>query len=300
MLKSILVVTLIVNHLAAVEGPYTRELGYTAVHRGTVPAAQASLWGAGNLRDHAFVVLEPASGKPVYLRFIEDPAASPPAAGTTWGWNAIENVVEDPDALARQFAGTAFKVINPPRNLWNAPDAPRAMQVLGPAQELLYFTRVIPSGMDIPISPAASPVDRVFIMVVGGPSMTALQAFYRDRLGLPVTRASEWPITTLSRALDLPLDTKYPLALAPLPREFQVELDQYPAQAVARPVPAGSAPAGIAMVSFIVDKLDDVRADWRAPPRPIAEFPYSGRKAGVTVGPAGEWLELVEGSLPAR
>ncbi|MCE7901291.1 MAG: hypothetical protein DYH20_01225 [Gammaproteobacteria bacterium PRO9] len=271
MLKSILVVTLIVNHLAAVEGPYTRELGYTAVHRGTVPAAQASLWGAGNLRDHAFVVLEPASGKPVYLRFIEDPAASPPAAGTTWGWNAIENVVEDPDALARQFAGTAFKVI-----------------------------RVIPSGMDIPISPAASPVDRVFIMVVGGPSMTALQAFYRDRLGLPVTRASEWPITTLSRALDLPLDTKYPLALAPLPREFQVELDQYPAQAVARPVPAGSAPAGIAMVSFIVDKLDDVRADWRAPPRPIAEFPYSGRKAGVTVGPAGEWLELVEGSLPAR
>lgn len=299
MLKSILVVTLIVNHLAAVEGPYTRELGYTAVHRGTVPERQASLWNAGKLRDHPFVILEPASRKPVYLRFIEDPAATPPPAGATWGWNAIESVVQDPDALERRLAGTAFHVINPPRDLWKAADAPRAMQALGPAGELLYFTRVIPSGMNTPISAATTPVDRVFIMVVGGPSMATLQGFYRNQMGLPVTQPGEWPITTLSKLLSLPPDTRYPLALAPLPREFQVELDQYPPQAGARAVPAGSMPAGIAMVSFIVEKLDEVQADWRAPPRHIAEFPYSGRKAAVTVGPAGEWLELIEESLAA-
>ena len=40
------------------------------------------------------------------------------------------------------------------------------MQAIGPAREFLYFTRVIPSGFPIPMMPAATPVDRVFIMVV--------------------------------------------------------------------------------------------------------------------------------------
>ncbi|MEZ5566380.1 MAG: hypothetical protein R3F24_13160 [Gammaproteobacteria bacterium] len=294
MLKTIVAVTLIVNHLAAIEGPYTQELGYSAVHRGVVPAEQSSLWGADELRGHPFVILQPASGKPVYLRFVEDVTAKTPAAGTTWGWNAIENVVEDPDALVRQFKDSAFEVVGPPKDLWQAPNAPRAMQALGPAGELLYFTRVIPSGMNIPISAAATPVDRVFIMVVGGPSMPAMQDYYRNQLGLPVTSASNWQIGVLSNALKLPSETKYALALAPMPSEFQIELDEYPTPATARTVPTGSAPPGIAMVTFGVDDLDDFKLPWRAPPRQIAEFPYSGRKAAVTVGPAGEWLELVE------
>ncbi len=74
-------------------------------------------------------------------------------------------------------------MIGPPRDLWPAPDAPRAMQAFGPAGELLYFTRVIPSAFKIPMTPASSPVDRVFIMVVGGPSMTVMQDWYRECTG---------------------------------------------------------------------------------------------------------------------
>jgi len=211
------------------------------------------------------------------------------------------------------------------------------MQAIGPAGELLYFTRVpVPMLAGIPMSPAAAPVDRIFIMVLGGPSLPELRDYYGSRLGLPVGETARWQITTLSRALGLPLDTVYPLAVAPLPRDFLVELDEYPAVAAPRPVRAGALPrglpldtvyplavaplprdflveldeypavaaprpvragalpGGIAMVTFGVADLDRLALDWRAPPSRIAEFPYSGQRAAATVGPAGEWLELVE------
>jgi len=299
-LKYIATVTLLVNHIASVEAPYRDELGYQPVHRGVISAEQAALWSAPNMAGRPFVIMQPAGGRPVYLRFIEDPAATPPGAGTTFGWNAIENLVQDPDALVRQFAGTAFNVVGPPKDLWQAPGAPRAMQAIGPAREFLYFTRVIPSGFPIPMMPAATPVDRVFIMVVGGPSMEALQDFYGKRLGLALGKVSEWSITVLSLALGLPVETTYPLSVASMAKDFLVELDEYPAPAAPRPVRAGSLPAGPAMVSFGVEDLDDYRLKWRAPPARIAEFPYNGQEAAVTVGPAGEWVELVEiAGLPA-
>jgi catechol 2,3-dioxygenase-like lactoylglutathione lyase family enzyme len=294
MLKSIAIVTLLVTQLAAVEGPYRDELGYRPVHRGVVSSEQAALWAAPALAGHSFVILQPASGRPVVIRIIENPAAEMPEAGTTHGWNAIESVVQDPDALARQLEGSALRVVGPPKDLWDAPDAPRAMQAIGPAREFLYFTRVIPSGMSIPVSAAERPVDRVFIMVVGGPSMQALQDFYGRRLGLAVGDVSNWQIGVLSRALGLPAETTYPLAVAALPKEFLVELDEYPAQARPRSLPGGSLPPGPAMVTFAVAELDDFQLSWRSPPARIAEFPYSGQEAGVTVGPAGEWVELME------
>ncbi|MSR09742.1 MAG: hypothetical protein EXR82_09535 [Gammaproteobacteria bacterium] len=294
MLKYIATVTLLVNQLASVETPYRDELGYQAVHRGVISGEQAALWSAPDMQGRPFVIMQPAGGRPVYLRFIEDPSATLPVAGTTYGWNATEILVQDTDALARKLEGTAFSVVGPPKDLWQAPGAPRAMQATGPAQEFLYFTRVIPSGFPIPMMPAAAPVDRVFIMVVGGPSMSALQDFYGKTLGLPVGEASPWQIAVLSKALGLPPETTYPLAVAPMPKDFLVELDEYPAPAKPRPLRKGSLPAGPAMVSFGVEDLADFKLNWRAQPTRIAEFPYSGQEAAVVVGPAGEWVELVE------
>ncbi len=226
MLRYIAVVTLVVNQLSAVEEPYRLHLNYTAMHRGTVSAEQAALWAAPAMTGKPFVILGPASGEPVYLRFIEDHAAVIPAPGTSFGWNAAELLVTDPDRLAAELEGSAFRVIGEPRDLWAAPDAPRAMQAYGPAGELLYFTRVIPAAFRIPMRQASSPVDRVFIMVVGGPSMATMQNWYRDALGLKPGAASAWQINTLSQALKLPPETRYQLASAPMPREFEIELDE--------------------------------------------------------------------------
>jgi hypothetical protein len=301
MLKSIMVVTLLVPQLGAVENAYRQALEYQPIHRGTVSVEQAQLWETPALRGRPFVMLGPPSGRPVYLRFIEaEPAAPPaPAAGTTHGWNAVELLVQDPDALAGRLPAP-FQVVGQPRNLWAAPDAPRAMQALGPAGELLYFTRVIPSAFREPMRPAESPVDRVFIVVVGGPSMPALRSFYGATLGLPVGPAAPFPITTLSRALGLPGSTTYPLATAPLPRDFLIELDEYPAAARPRATAPGSLPPGVAMVSFGTTDLGAISAAWRTPPARLAEFPYSGQLAGVTIGPAGEWVEVIElAGIPA-
>ena len=203
MLKSIAIVTILVNQLAPVESAYKEHLDYAPVHRGQVSSQQAALWNAPAAAGSKFVILQPASRKPVYLRFVAMPGGTGPTPGLTHGWNATELLALDPDAIEAGFAGTPFEVIGPSRPLWNAPNAPRAMQAIGPANELLYFTRIIPEGFPSPMSPASTPVDRVFIMVVGGPSMEALQEFYRG-LGLEVSKAQPFRISTLSRAHGLP------------------------------------------------------------------------------------------------
>jgi hypothetical protein len=55
------------------------------------------------------------------------------------------------------------------------------------------------------------------------------------------------------------------------------------------------------MVTFGVSELDGFQLNWRAPPDRIQEFPYNGQLAAAAVGPAGEWVELVEiAGLPAQ
>ena len=54
------------------------------------------------------------------------------------------------------------------------------------------------------------------------------------------------------------------------------------------------------MVSIGVDRLDDLRVQWRRPPQRLDAFPYNGRRAAVTIGPAGEWLEFIETGTPDR
>lgn len=296
MLKSIAVVTILVNQLAPVESAWLGELGYEAVHRGQIGDAPAAVWQAPSMAGAEFLIMGPASGEPVYVRVVEREGGTGPAPGLTYGWNATELLARDPDALQARFEDSPFEVVGPARPLWNAPNAPRAMQAVGPANELLYFTRIIPDGFPTPMRPATTDVDRVFIMVVGGPSIAELQAFYR-RLGLDVGEAQDFRITTLSRAHGLPADTTYPLAMAAMPRDFLIELDGYPESATARESAGDELPPGVAMVSFIVDDLDALDVPFRAEPRAIGEFPYSGRRVAATVGPAGEWVEFIEAGL---
>ena len=40
--------------------------------------------------------------------------------------------------------------------------------------------------------------------------------------------------------------------------------------------------------------LNELQVELRADPQAIDLAPYNGRKVAVTVGPAGEWLELID------
>jgi hypothetical protein len=286
-LKSIVIVTISVLNLASVEDAYREYLGYTTVEQGQLSADITQTWNTTEMENRDYLLMQPASKEKVYLRFIENPATKNHVAMTTHGWNATELLVKDPDALAGQLADSPFTIIGPPKNLWAAPDAPRAMQVRGPADEVLYLTR----NNNFAINTF---VDRVFIMVVAGPSMNELDDYYAQKTGLVVGDATPFPISVVSRAQGLPPDTTYPLAIATVSQEFLIELDEYPEGIEARPVEDGFLPAGTSMVSFEVADLDEFDIAWRAAPKILSELPYNGRRTAVTVGPAGEWIELIE------
>ncbi|MDH3511866.1 MAG: hypothetical protein OER85_13510, partial [Gammaproteobacteria bacterium] len=171
----------------------------------------------------------------------------------------------------------------------------RALQMAGPAGELMYFTRILPGGSRYGLHGAKCFVDRPFIMVVGGLSMADIHAFYGGVLGLWVSDIEPFRIGQMSRVLGLPPLTAYPVSLARIPgRSFLIELEELPPYIERRRVPDGQLPEGLAMVSFTSAPLSELDLDYRAEPRTIDLPPYNGRQVAVIEGPAGEWLELID------
>ncbi|MBV6416565.1 MAG: hypothetical protein CMLOHMNK_01159 [Steroidobacteraceae bacterium] len=293
MLDAIVAVTLSAPDLGATERAYTAQLGYRTIARGEVSRSLAAGWGARAMRGREYVLMQPSSGEPVYLRIVD---ADEPAPGyaplKTFGWNANEILVEDPVQLA-PLLREPFRIIGAPRPLDFNPDIV-AMQVTGPAGEVDYFTRIPPKGSVFDLGSAKSFVDRTFIVVAGGPDLDASRAFYRDVLGMPTTDPVETKIQVLQDAYGLPRDTTTRIGIVRLPASFLIELDQYPSAATKRPVRRGHLPPGIAMVTFAVKSFEGRKLPWKVKPAVRREPPYDGRRAGMVVGPAGEWVELVE------
>jgi catechol 2,3-dioxygenase-like lactoylglutathione lyase family enzyme len=293
MLTVILAVTMTVPDLSAVERAYGDYLGYRVVERGQLSPDLAGLWNAPALAGHDYLLMQPESGAPVYLRVVRQDAVPGFEAMKTWGWNSNEILVQDTYAIHEKLKDSPFRIIGEPRGLSMNPEIV-AMQALGPAQELIYLTRS-PEGKSLfNLGSAQSFVDRTFIVVLGGPDMDAMRRFYGETLGMPTTDPAPSTISVLSKAYDLPAETQFQLGIVRFPANFLIELDGYPKQATARPQRPGELPPGMSMVSFGIKDLDAVTAEFIAPPRRIEQAPYSGRRAGVIRGAAGELIELVE------
>lgn len=297
MLSAIVAVTLLVPDVDAAAEAYQRALAYRAVERGQVAPAQASLWRAERLAGREFIVLQPQSREPVFLRFVETAAPANPALKTL-GWNATEILVEDPAQLQPELEGTPFRVIGPPAPLEINP-AVVAMQVLGPAGELLYFTRMPAGKSRFGLGGATTFVDRVFIVVLGVHDIRRTLDFYGTTFGLPVTEPAPSRVEVLADAWDLPREQPFLLGIARLPERFLIEVDEYPPDADDKAVADGELPSGMTMVSFTVPSLDPYLPLFEAPPVTLDGVPYDGRRAGVLRGPSGEHIELVEATVPA-
>ena len=89
MLDAIIAVTLAAPDLGEAERAYRAQLGYEVVERAQVSRALASSWDATAMQGRDYVLLQPASGEPVYLRIVAaEPALSGYAPLRTYGWNA--------------------------------------------------------------------------------------------------------------------------------------------------------------------------------------------------------------------
>ncbi|HNR22053.1 MAG TPA: hypothetical protein PKL49_03395 [Steroidobacteraceae bacterium] len=292
MLDAITAVTLVVPDLAVASHAYETQLGYRILKRDTVSLPLARGWGAEATQGRSYVLMQPASGEPVYLRMVEGDAMPGYAPLKTFGWNANEILVEDPVSLAAQLT-EPFTIIGKPRPLDYNPKL-TAMQVKGPAGEIVYFTCVPPGGSAFNLGSAKSFVDRTFIVVVGGRDIEASRAFYRDVLKMRTTEATTTRIKVLQDAYGMSSDEKTPISVVSFASRFAIELDQYPPTAIERPIRSGELPPGIAMVSFTSGSLEGVELPWKVKPTARPEAPYDGRRAGVIVGPSGEWIEIVE------
>ncbi|MBT8444257.1 MAG: VOC family protein [Gammaproteobacteria bacterium] len=294
-LKFLTAVTYSVADLITTETAWRDHLGFRTVDSGTIADELSEAWGAPASARQPYCLMQPESGAEVYLRFVETGEPYPFGPPGHFGWCATEFLVRDPDALARRLEHSPFRRIAGPGDLFPRPRAPRAMQVLGPGDEIVYFTRILPGGSQYGMKGAQSDVDRPFIVPVGGPSLEAMQAFYCDTLGLRRLEPLAFINPIIAQTCGAPPSTIIPTAIAPLPgRRFLLEMDELPPTAVRRPRRDGHLPPGMAMVSFLTDDLDTFEAEFRSTPAPLQGAPYDGRRVAVITGPAGEWLELIE------
>jgi len=284
-------ITVTAPDLAEVEAAYTGYLGHQVAGRGTIDVDLAALWQVPSMAGSRYLLLKPAAGEECVFRFIETDAESISnyIPFSTFGWNAAEIMVENVDAMAQHLKGSPFEILGEPQNLSFTDDI-RAMQILGPGKELLYLTefkKQIP-GLDTPI--ARCPVDRVFIVILGGPSMTNLQSFFSTSFSVPGADPVESRVKGMSAAFGNSPEHKYPIAALPLAGQTLIEVDEMPAQATARPRRDGCLPAGISIVSFIARGIDAKNAL----PTDRDEAPYRNiGQVSCHIGSAGELIEIL-------
>lgn len=292
-LGSIVGVTVCTSELAASVDAYTRHLDYRVLGNGSISDHLAAVWNCPGMSGARYSLLAPAAGDDFIFRFIEQPSAAGYSAFTSHGWNAAELIVQDVDEMARQLEDSEFELVGEPANLSFSDDI-RAMQIRGPAGEILYLTQIkapIP-GLDTPV--ARCPVDRAFIIILGGDSLESIQSAYENCFDVPRTTMMHSRVKGMSAALGLPADSEYPICAMPLQGQSFIEADEMPAKAAPRMCEDGLLPPGIAIVSC------SVSASCReVMPMTEIDDPVTGRQHSISCyrGPADEFLELIVAEL---
>ncbi len=293
-LRRIRAATIATHDLAFVERWYAGALGYRVTERSTITADLAKSWGAPAMAGRHMIAMTPENGGDVPIRAVEIDKIAPAKPLTTWGWSAIEIAVRDLDALyAKLKAGwltAPIAVLGEPHPL--GPNSPiYAMQVRGPAGEVLYLTANTGDRAASNHPEPNSQVDRPFIAVLAGPDFAALKTFYKDRFALADQGDQALPVESRAQAHGLPLDHIYKLGVVvAAERGNKIELDEFPPGATKpQPRKTGQLPPGTAIMSFSVAGFDGIDAPFMTAPAAV----YGSTRAATFKGPAGELTELI-------
>jgi hypothetical protein len=268
---------------------YVNHLDMTVAELGVVDQVLADLWQTPALIGQRIATLLSPTNIP-WIRVVEDKNATPADPFREIGWMALEVVVADVDALAKDLENSLFETFRPPANL-DVSDKIRAMQVIGPAGEVLYLTQI---GAEVPpfVLPFAQcRVDHLFIPVMCCHDRETATAFYEGFSGAKAFRF-DTKITSLNKAYGYDLDRRHPVSTVQLAGATMIEIDQI-AESKPKAVAKGSLPSGIAMISYEVDDIDSLTVNWVSSPKALAGALYKGRKAGLVHCPGGEIIELI-------
>ena len=287
-LGKIAAVTISTSDLSRMVEVYQEFLKYRVTKSGQITAKESSAWGADNLIDADYVVMQPEKSDDFSFRLIHQPDQSNYIAFKSAGWNAAELIVEDVDGLAVKLENSPFKIIGMPADLSFTKDI-RAMQVMGPANEILYLTqfkKIVPE-FDSP-KPRCF-VDQTFIVVLAGKSLDEIQDYFHEKFGLTKATIIESRIRSISRAFDYPENTRYKAAALTLKDQSMIELDELPIEGNQRSSLEGYLPAGIAMVSFHYYESKEILKNTYLSNLPAHET----RVCSVEKGVNNELIELI-------
>lgn len=292
-MKLLRAATLSVADPVATAARYTQWLDYQVVDAGTVSADLAASWGSAASAGRHMVVMQPASGAPVFLRFIAGDPVPTYRPLRSFGWAALEICVQDVQRVNERMQQSPFAIIGPPKPLPGMPMI-HPMQVQGPDGEIIYLTQIDSDLPDQDLPRAESLIDRLFILVMAASDLKNSLAWFRDVIGLSHGTPFAIPYTMISKAFDLPLDTKHTLCTMTDGRDVFLELDQLPAEATRRPRHEGQLPPGIALCTLLHRDLSSIKADWITSPVRRDDPIYDGRLTGTLRAPDGTLVELVQ------
>ena len=278
-LGPVFLATIITRDLPACVLAYEDFLLAQFSRRGSISTEQAKFWRLPHLAGCAYTVLNNQMGAP-FLRIIEDRDAPVHNTLKHTGWMALEIVVQDVDRLAARLDGSPFEVLRPVADL-SISDKIRAVQVRGPAGEILYLTQIKDQVPPFELPQARCAVERVFIPVLCTHDRAASLAFYENLSG---NKGLEFDtkITVVNQAYGYAIDTNHPVAVLQLAGQSLIEIDEIKAAhtPIARPC------SGIFMLSIAANKLPKDAA--------TKTCPTGTKRSFVTRGPCGELIELVQ------
>jgi hypothetical protein len=281
--------------LGPMEEWYSQWLGYSVVERGSISETLAASWGATGVAGNPYILMRPESGADVYIRAVQSEAVPGYQPLTTFGWNAWEIVIEDVYKLNERLVNSPFKIIGPPASIGMDYPTIHAMQVIGPAQEVLYLTCDTGPKEESLLPDPGSFVGRNFIFVMAGPGTAGIHDFYTARFDIEPQEERDAQVGIIAKANGLPEDHPMKMAFVALAEEANfLEIDGYPEPATPRPQVAGQLPPGNAIGSFSVKSLDDLDVEFITEPVRDASLAYGGCRSATFIGPVGEITELVE------
>ena len=281
--------------IAKVEEWYTKHLGFKVREKRNVAPAMAESWGTPKSAGRPFVVMSSDGSPDVLIRAVEIDPVPGYKPQTTFGWNAFEIIVDDLDKVAAQMKASPFKIIGEPKSLGGPFATIHAMQVVGPADEVLYLTTEKGDREKSTLPIPKSLVDRPFIFILAGPDVNAMSDFYGSVFKMKVRARFDGPVKLAAQAQGLPEDHVFGLGLVrAAERGNNLELDGYPPSAKARHHADGQLPPGNALATFNINSLDGLNVKFITPPAKL----YGPKRSAAFIGPAGEIAELLEDPRP--
>ena len=215
--------TLIAVDGQALADAYTGWLHQAVAASGPLDADTANAIGYPQLAGAPNWLLANTQGR-CWLQIVEHPAANSRDSLHTFGWMALETLVEDVDTLANSLENSPFELLRPAADL-DVSDKIRACQVRGPAGEILYLTQVkgeVPP-FDLPVCTA--PVDHLFIPVLSTPSREQSLAGYSTIAGSSGL-SFETKITVVNQVRGYELERRHPVATLQLAGQALIEIDE--------------------------------------------------------------------------